>query len=76
MQQVIPLELLNMGQMGRIHDLDGSVEMVTRLQEMGLRQGVAVKMLRPGRPCIVAVNSHRLSFRGEECASIFVEVIG
>jgi Fe2+ transport system protein FeoA len=74
--QVVPLEFLEAGEEGRIFDVDGERDLVARLEEMGLRQGVHVRMVQPGSPCIVAVNNHRLSFRGETAAVILVKMGG
>lgn len=74
MPQVVPLEMLRAGERGRIHDVHGRTDMVGRLEEMGLRAGAAICMLRPGSPCIIALEDHCLSFRGEQAASVFVEL--
>jgi ferrous iron transport protein A len=71
---IVPLEALAAGEVGRIENVEGSTEMVTRLEEMGLRQGVHITMVRPGSPCIIALNNHRISFRGEESAVVLVAV--
>ena len=76
MSQIVPLELLSAGEQGRILEVDGRPEVVVRLEEMGLHAGVPVRMVQPGSPCILALNNHRLSFRGEESASILVELNG
>lgn len=73
--QILPLELLAAGETARICDVAGSQTLVHRLAEMGLREGVTVHMLQPGRPCIVAVANHRISFRGDESACIMVEIV-
>ena len=39
---------------------------------MGLRQGVIVQMLRPGRPCIVRAGGNRLCFRCSELLGVLV----
>ena len=49
---------------------------VDRLAEMGLRAGVVLRMVKPGQPCILAIDNHRLSFRCDEAAAILVEVLG
>ena len=72
---VVPLEMMSTGEQGRISALDGSPEFVVRLEEMGLREGVLVRMVRSGSPCILAVNDHRLSLRIDDCATVLVEVI-
>lgn len=74
MSQVVPLELLKSGEHGRVCDVDGRPEFVHRLEEMGLRPGVTVRMLRPGSPCILDLNHQRLSFRAEQAASVLVEL--
>ena len=71
---VVPLDCLAPGEEGRIQNVDGTSEMVTRLEEMGIRQGVGVRMVQQGSPCIIALNNHRISFRGEESAIVMVAV--
>lgn len=70
---VIPLELLMAGEHARVVDIGGDQGLVHRLQEMGLREQAEVTMIQSGRPCIIAIGNHRLSFRGDEAAQIFVE---
>ena len=74
MPQVVPMSLLNPGETGCVLEIEGTGELVRRLDEMGLRAGVNVRMVQSGRPCIVAFDHQRLSFRGEEEAVILVEV--
>lgn len=76
MTQLLPLEFLQAGERGSIHDLDGAPEFVHRLEEMGLRRGAKVEMVRPGSPCILAVDQHRLSFRPEPSTTILIEISG
>ncbi len=72
--QIVPLELMATGEQGRISDVDGSPEFVVRLHEMGLQEGTQVRMVKPGSPCILAVNDHRFSLRFDDCATVLVEV--
>jgi len=72
--QILPLELLQAGETGRVLEVSGSAPVVVRLEEMGLRSGVQIRMVQPGQPCIVALDHQRLSFRGEEAAVVLVEV--
>lgn len=74
MSHLLPLEALQSGESGRIHEIDGQSELVQRLAEMGLHPGATVRMLRPGSPCIVDINHQRLSYRCDDRASILVEV--
>ena len=66
--------MLQAGEEGRILDIDGERAMVTRLAEMGLREGVLVRMVKAGAPCIIAIGNHRISFRGEESTVVLVEI--
>ena len=72
---LLPLDCLQAGETGRIADIEGCVETVTRLEEIGLRNGALVRMVQPGRPCILALDHQRLSFRPEECTHVFVELV-
>jgi Fe2+ transport system protein FeoA len=70
--ELIPLGLLNRGQLGEIGQLVGDVGDVHRLSELGLRQGVRVRMVQPGSPCIVQLEGQRLCFRDGDSLSVFV----
>lgn len=74
MSHIVPMHLLHPGETGCIREVDGEVQFVRRLDEMGLRAGVEVRMVQPGHPCIVAFDHQRLSFRGEDEAVVLVEV--
>ena len=76
MSHVVPLELLASGESGRVCLLEGVHEQVLRLEEMGLRMGVEVRMLRTGPPCLLAIDGQRITFRGGEAIAVFVEVAG
>lgn len=75
MNQRLPLEFLGPGEEGHIAEIEGGVEAANRLREMGLREGARVRMVRTGATCIIAVDHHRFSFRGEEAATVFVEPV-
>ena len=74
MSQVLPLQLLSTGESGHVFDVSGSERLVSRLAEMGFHTGACIRMVQPGEPCIVALDHQRLSFRGEENATVLVEV--
>jgi ferrous iron transport protein A len=76
LQQVIPLGFLAVGEIATIVDIDGQPDLVARLQEMGVRPGNRVRMIRPGTACLVAIGNHRFAFRGGEAASVLVESQG
>jgi len=71
---VVPLEMMNDGDVGRVCTLDGAPELIVRLEEMGLREGASVRMVRSGSPCILAVNDHRYSLRFDQRATVLVEL--
>lgn len=71
---VIPLEMMNEGERGHVCTVEGTPELVIRLQEMGLREGVPVRMVRTGTPCILAVNDQRFSLRFDQRATVLVEL--
>jgi Fe2+ transport system protein FeoA len=72
--QVVPLDHLAPGESGTILEVEGRPDHVHRLNEMGLRPGRPVRMVRSGGACIVAVGNHRFGFRGADAALILVEV--
>lgn len=74
MGQILPLELLNSGDEGQVCDIAGEDSFIHRLAEMGLRVGGNVKMIRPGSPCIIAIENHRFSVRCDELAAVLVEL--
>lgn len=74
-EHIVPLELLNANEEARIVELCGDDPQIMRLQEMGLRAGVSLRMIRPGSPCIVAIAEQRISFRGNDNGEVLVEVL-
>lgn len=71
--QVIPLDLLQSSECGRVVEMVASEEWLHRLQELGLREGVTVRMVKTGEPCILAVQGHRFTFRCDPSTMILVE---
>jgi ferrous iron transport protein A len=45
---------------------------VHRLEEIGLRGGTNVQMIRPGSPCIIRLAGNRLCLRADELVSVMV----
>jgi Fe2+ transport system protein FeoA len=72
--QVLPVEFLASGEQGTIVEVEGAGDAVCRLAEIGFQPGVRVRMVQSGRPCILAIGNHRLTFRGEDAATVLVEV--
>ena len=72
MQDIIPLNLLRVGQTARVDQLLGKPDQVHRLEELGLRGGVELTMLQPGSPCIIRLAGQKLCFRADEVTSVLV----
>ena len=72
--QMVPLELLRAGEQGTVVEISGRNDFVVRLEEMGLHAGARISMIRPGSPCIVEINHHRISFRIDESATVLVDL--
>ena len=73
-ETLVPLDLMQAGQCASIVELTGDSSQVHRLQEMGLRAGAVVRMLKPGAPCLVALDGKRLSLRLNSLLCILVAV--
>lgn len=70
--RLVPMLELRAGQSGTIRRVTGPQPMVQRLGEMGVRDGVRVRMFRPGRPCIIRLGPQKLCFRADAAASVLV----
>ena len=72
MFELIPLDCLPAGASAKVGRLEGRPEHVKRLEEMGLRQGMTLEVVRPGRPCIVRIGCNRLCLRQDTRLCVFV----
>lgn len=72
--ELIPLTLLRPGQQARVDQVIGGGALVHRLQEMGLRGGVDVEMVRSGSPCIIRLDGHKLGVRSDELGGVLVRL--
>jgi ferrous iron transport protein A len=68
----IPLNQLRRGEVAEISQVVGSPEQVRRLEELGLRDGAHLEIVRGGSPCIVRVGGATLCFRQDELLSVLV----
>ena len=55
-----------------MRQLVGPAEQVRRLEELGLRAGARLEMVRGGSPCIVRVDGSTLCFRDDELLRVLV----
>jgi ferrous iron transport protein A len=74
MPNLLPLQLLPSGHRARIDQLLGRAEEVNRLQEIGIRVGLAIEMIRTGSPCIVNLDGACVAFRDNEECNVLVRV--
>lgn len=68
----VPLDSLQAEESGTVVDLDGPAGAVNRLQELGLRIGERVRMLRPGPPHLLQLGETRLCLRTESDVLVLV----
>jgi ferrous iron transport protein A len=68
----IPITALRRGDVAEIDQVVGSPEQVRRLEELGLRGGARLEIVRAGSPCIVRVGGTTLCFREDELLRVFV----
>ena len=69
---MIPIRSLRSGQVAEIHELVGPAEQVRRLEELGLRRGARLELLRGGSPCILRVDGATLCYRDDESVRVLV----
>jgi ferrous iron transport protein A len=70
--KIIPVNQLGRGEVAEISHILGTPEQVRRLEELGLRSGVRVEIVRGGSPCIVRVAGTKLCFRHDELLRVLV----
>jgi Fe2+ transport system protein FeoA len=72
-QSIIPLARLVAGQAARISHVRGRADHVHRLEEFGLRTNVAIRMFRPGNPCIIHLDGNKVCLRADDYLQVLVE---
>lgn len=72
MHELIPIASLFPGQIAEVRQVVGRSEQIRRLEELGVRAGVMLEMVRGGTPCIVRVGATKLCFRDGELCSVLV----
>ncbi|MCI0332566.1 MAG: FeoA domain-containing protein [Planctomycetes bacterium] len=70
--ETIPITQLRRGEVADISQVVGSAEQVRRLEELGLRAGARLEVVRGGSPCIVRVGGAKLCFRHDELLHVLV----
>ncbi len=69
---VLPINYLQSNECGDVVQLVGDDCQVHRLAEMGLRVGAKIRMVRPGAPCLLALDGKRLSIRLNDNVDVLV----
>ncbi len=72
MHDLIPLSLLTPGQSAHVGQINGRPDAVHRLEELGLRGGATVEMVRSGSPCIIRLAGNKLCFRTDDLLHVLV----
>lgn len=72
---VLPLDMLQENELCRVLEVSASEEWRHRLEELGIREGVNLRMVKPGEPSIVSISGKRFSFRCDPETVILVELI-
>ena len=76
MDHLVPLRSLGAGQAAEIGQITGDPQQVHRLQELGVRHGTTVEMIRPGSPCIIRMAGQKLCFRQNSAVNVLVRLAG
>ncbi|MEX2093867.1 MAG: FeoA domain-containing protein [Pirellulales bacterium] len=72
MHGLVAIASLLPGQLAEVRQVVGRPEQVRRLEELGVRDGVVLEMVRAGTPCIIRVGATKLCFRDGEMCSVLV----
>ncbi len=72
MPELLPLTVLHCGQIAEIGQLLGAPDQVRRLEELGLRTGARLEMVRCGAPCIIRVEGCKFCFRDDDSLRVLV----
>lgn len=74
--QVVPLELLRVGEIGHVVSVQGADRIVARLAENGLREGCRLEVLTTGESIVCRVDETKLSMRTDGAVDVLVELLG
>jgi Fe2+ transport system protein FeoA len=72
---LMPLEELQAGDWADVADVSGEPGQVTRLAELGVRNGCRILVLQSGSPCLLQVGEARLSVRRDFTTLILVRLV-
>jgi ferrous iron transport protein A len=72
MRDFISLSALRPGQVAEVGEVVGPLAHIRRLQELGLRAGALLQMVRSGSPCILRVDGSTLCIRDDDSLRLMV----
>lgn len=72
---MVPLQFIGSGEWADIAQVYGEPVWISRMAEMGLREGSRVQILQPGSPCLLQLNGSRISLRTEGTMQILVHPV-
>ena len=72
--EIIPLDLLRIGEAGEVVEVVGNEGLVARLAENGLRPGSWLEALQPGDPFLLRVDATKLSLRTDGQVEVLVRL--
>jgi ferrous iron transport protein A len=70
--ELVPVHQLRRGDVAEVSQVLGAPELVRRLEELGIRCGAHLEMVRGGSPCIVRIAGTKLCFRHDELLRVLV----
>lgn len=73
--EIVPLEALAENESARVVELVGPEDWCHRLEELGLRVGCLVRLIKRGEPCLLALSDQRLSLRCDPSTMVLVEPV-
>jgi ferrous iron transport protein A len=72
MRELLPITRLAAGQVAEVQQLIGPPESIHRFEELGLRAGARIEIVRAGSPCIIRVGDSRLCIREDAQVRVLV----
>jgi ferrous iron transport protein A len=72
MRDYLPITSLALGQIADVLQVTGPPEQIRRFEELGLRSGARIEVVRAGSPCIVRIGDSRLCLRHDAQVGVLV----
>jgi Fe2+ transport system protein FeoA len=67
--------MVSSGQAVEVVDLEGDPGWIGRVQELGIRIGASLRVLRPGSPCMLQVGDNRFCLRCSSGSCVLVRAL-